>query len=108
MHRLLAAVFLMGCVPTSYTYTPSFAHGPGPRPEGCAVEIVMSPPAKAYEEVGTLTFYNGTEPTTADEFKRVVSKQVCQVGGDAVFAIANAKGQLTTGTVIRYQSEPKQ
>jgi hypothetical protein len=107
MYRLLAAVLATGCVPTSYTYSPSVAHGPGPRPEGCAVEIVRSPPATAYEEVGTLTFYNGTEPTTAEDFKRVVSKQVCQVGGDAVIAIANAKGQLTTGTVIRYPSEPK-
>jgi hypothetical protein len=106
MYRLLAALLATGCVPTSYTYSPSVAHGPAPRPQGCVVEIVRSPPAKAYEEVGTLTFYNGTEPTTVEDFKRVVSKQVCEVGGDAVIATANAKGQLTTGTVIRYQPEP--
>jgi hypothetical protein len=65
---------------------------------------VTSPPEKAYEEVGTLTFYNGTEPTTVDGFKTVVAKQVCQVGGDAVIATPNDKGQLTKGTIVHYHS----
>jgi len=90
-------------VPTSYTYSPSFSRGPAPKPEGCPVEVVTSPPEKRYEEVGTLDFYNGTEPVTVEAFKKVVAKQVCEVGGDAVIAIANAKGQLTKGTVIRYE-----
>jgi len=102
MHRLLALLVASGCVPTSFTYTPSFARGPGPKPEGCAFEVVMTPPTKAYEEVGILSFYNGTEPTTPEGFKQVVAKQVCSVGGDAVIATSNSAGQLTKGTVIRY------
>src|SRR5262245_20537440 len=107
MHRLLAIVLISGCVPTSYTYTPSSAHGPPPKPVGCVFEVITSPPTKGYEEVGILAFYNGTEATTVDDFKNGVAKQVCEVGGDAVIATANAKGQLTTGTVIRYPPERK-
>jgi hypothetical protein len=102
MHRVLALVLAAGCAPTSYAYTPSARREPQPKPEGCAVEVMTSPPGKPFEEVGTLDFYNGTEPTTIEDFKRVVAKQVCQVGGDAVIAIANEKRQFTKGTVIRY------
>jgi hypothetical protein len=102
MHRVLALVLAAGCAPTSYTYTPSVRRGPQSRPEGCAVDVMTSPPEKRFEEVGTLDFYNGTEPTTVEGFKRAVAKQVCQVGGDAVIAIVNEKLQFTKGTVIRY------
>jgi hypothetical protein len=102
MHRLLAVVLVSSCVPTSYTYTPSFPRGPGPKPAGCVVDVVTSPPEKRFEEVGTLDFYNGTEPVTVEDFKKLVVKQVCEVGGDAVIAIANAKRQFTKGTVVRY------
>src|SRR5215475_2204484 len=102
MRWLIAVVVASGCVPTSFTYSPSFAKGPAPKPEGCAFEVVTSPPTRPYEEVGVLSFYNGTEPTTVDELKKIVAKQVCDVGGDGVIAIANARGQLTRGTIIHY------
>jgi len=102
MRWLLAVIIASGCVPTSFTYSPSFAKGPTPKPANCAFDVVTSPPTQAYEEVGILSFYNGTEPVTVDEFKKIVAKQVCDVGGDAVIAIANTKGQLTKGTIIHY------
>src|SRR5262245_7352445 len=107
MHRLLAVVLVSGCVPTSFTYSPTTMRGPGPKPEGCAFEALTSPPTKGYEEVGTLSFYNGEEPTTVEGFKKVVARQVCEVGGDAVIAISNSAGQLTKGTVIHFPPEPK-
>jgi hypothetical protein len=102
MRWLLAVVIASGCVPTSFTYSPTFARGPAAKPQGCVFEVLTAPPTRGYDEVGILTFYNGTEPTTADQFKTIVAKQVCDVGGDAVIAIANARGQLTKGTVIHY------
>jgi len=50
MRRLLAVVIASGCVPTSFTYSPSFAHGPAAKPENCAFDVVTSPPERGYEE----------------------------------------------------------
>ncbi len=100
--RWLLVLALIGCTPTSYAYTPSTSRGPAAKPDNCVVEFLTSQPTNDYEEVGTLDFYNGTEPKSVDDFKKAVAKQVCQVGGDAVIAIANDKGQYTKGTVIHY------
>jgi hypothetical protein len=102
MRCLPGLVLIAGCAPSTYAYTPTIARGLAPRPQGCAFEVATTPPERPYEEVGTLDYYNGTEPRTVDDFKRAVATQVCQVGGDGVVAVANDKGQLTKGTVIRY------
>jgi hypothetical protein len=62
MHRLLVVALVAGCSPTSYTFSPMFARGPSPKPEGCAFDVVSLPPDRGYDQVGTLTFYNGTSP----------------------------------------------
>jgi len=102
MRWLPGLLLFVGCVPTSFTYTPATQRGEVARPENCAFEVATTPPAKDSEEVGQLDFYNGTEPKTVDDCKTAVAKQVCQVGGDVVIAIANDKGQYTKGTVVRY------
>jgi hypothetical protein len=102
MRWLFGLLVIASCVPTSFTYTPATNRGEVAKPENCVVEVVTTPPAKDFEEVGQLDFYNGTEPKTVDDFKSSVAKQVCQVGGDVVIAIANDKGQYTRGTVVRY------
>lgn len=105
--RWLPLLLLAGCTPTSYTYTPSTSRGEIARPDNCVVEIVSAAPQQDFEEVGTLDFYNGDEPKNADAFKKAIAKQVCQVGGDAVIAVANEKGQYMKGTVIRYTHPPQ-
>jgi hypothetical protein len=100
MYRL-ALVVMFGCTPTSFAFTPS-VRGVTPKPDSCNVEVVTSPPSRDFQELGTLDFYNGTEPKTLDAFKKAVDKQVCHVGGDAVIAIADDKGHYTKGTVITY------
>jgi hypothetical protein len=92
---------LAGCVPTTFVFSSS-QRGVTPKPESCPVEVMTSPPSRGALEVGTLEFYNGTEPKTLAEFKEAVAKQVCGVGGDAVVAIADDKGQYTKGTVFAY------
>ncbi len=101
MNRLLALVLLAGCVPTTFAFSPT-VKGVTPKPDTCPVEVLTSLPSRDYQEIGTLEFYNGTEPTTLASFKDAVGKQVCGVGGDAVIAVADDKGQFTKGTVIAY------
>lgn len=105
-HRLLALVLVAGCSPTTFAFTPANPKGVVSLPENCPVDVVTSvPPEKNYEDLGTLDFYNGTEPKTLEDFKKAVKKQVCDAGGDGVIAIANDKGQYTKGTVIHYLGE---
>ncbi len=106
MYRLLALVLLAGCTPTTFAFSP-IVKGVTPKPENCVVEVLTSQPERGYQEIGTLEFYNGTEPTTIDAFKKAVAKQVCEVGGDAVVATADHKGQFTKGTVIAYTEPAK-
>ena len=101
MHRLIIFGLLAGCVPTEFVFSPTQKYVT-PKPETCKVEVVTSPPSRDYQEVGTLEFYNGTEPKTLADFKDAVTKQVCGVGGDVVVAAADDKGQYTKGTVLAY------
>ena len=101
MRRLLAFALLAACTPTSYAFSPT-VKAVTPKADNCPVDVVTSPPSRDFQEIGTLEFYNGTEPKTLDEFKKDVAKQVCQVGGDAVIAVMDDKGQFTKGTVIAY------
>ena len=103
MSRLLALVLLVGCSPTTFAFSPT-VKVVTPKPDNCTVEVITSLPSRTYQEIGTLDFYNGTEPKTLQAFKEAVAKQVCGAGGDAVIAIANDndKGLFTQGTVIAY------
>jgi hypothetical protein len=101
MSRLLALVLLAGCAPTTFAFSPTI-NGVRSKPDNCPVEVITSPPSRDFQEVGTLDFYNGTEPKTLDAFKQAVGKQVCQVGGDAVIAIQDDKGLFTKGRVLAY------
>lgn len=108
MYRLIILGLLGGCVPTTFVFS-STQRGGTSKPESCSVEVMTSPPSRGTLELGTLEFYNGTEPKTLAELKDAVGKQVCGVGGDAVLAIADDKGQYTKGTVFAYtgSNEPE-
>ena len=105
MHRLLAltAVLLFGgCVSLSYAFTPATNKPISGRPAGCKFELHTSTPTQGYEEIGTLKHYNGDPPKDTEKFRKAVAEQVCEVGGDAVIATADAKGLYTTGSIIKY------
>jgi hypothetical protein len=106
MHRVLLLIVLASCVPTTFTYSPTTQRPPSSRPDDCSFEIATSASSKSFEEVGTLQYYNGTEPKTLEAFRKAVAKQVCGVGGDAVIAIADDKGLYTKGTIIHYVPDP--
>src|SRR3712207_6395472 len=102
MHRLVALVALCcGCVSTTYSFTPS-TKGEVARNAGCDFEIFDAPPEKAFEEIGRLDHYNGDVPKTVDKLRSAIKDRVCEVGGEAVIADADAKGEFRTATVIKY------
>lgn len=98
----VALVVVAGCVPLSYTFTPSSSQAISAKPKGCKFEVVMSQPSEGYEEIGMLDYYNGSAPKDVNKFKSAVAEQVCQVGGDAVVATTDAKGVITKGSVIKF------
>lgn len=103
MHRFIVlALLAAGCAPVTYAWTPASSKPVSPKPDNCKVEVVTSQPEASYEELGALSHYNGTAPKDAEKFRAAVAKQVCGAGGDAVIAIADAKGEYTKGTVIKY------
>lgn len=99
----MAIVVLLAtaCVPTSYAYTPASSRSFGQRDASCAFEVVTTPPTETYEEVGVLAHYNGDVPSNLEEFKKVIAKQVCGVGGDAVIASSTGTG-YDKGTIIHF------
>jgi hypothetical protein len=99
MYRL-ALVFLLGCAPTTFSFNPTMK-GTVPRAEGCEWELFDSAPDEAFEEVGTLAYYNGDVPKTREDFRKAVSTRVCEVGGDGVIADPDVNGEMKSGTVIR-------
>ena len=103
MRRFLALVLLAGCVPTSYTFTPS-TKGVTTKPDNCKYDVVLSgEPKQTTEEVGQLELYNGDAPKDEAGVRRALGKQVCQAGGDAVVMVSDDKGRFSKGTVVRYR-----
>ncbi|MGE5186909.1 MAG: hypothetical protein ACM31C_32885 [Acidobacteriota bacterium] len=101
MHRLLALALLAGCTPTTFAFSPTI-NGVPSRPDNCPVDVLTTFPSRGYQEIGTLELYNGPEPKTLDAFKKAVTKQVCETGGDAVVGVVDDKGVFSKGTVIGY------
>ncbi len=102
MHRRLVVLALLGgCVPTSFSFTPS-TKGEVPRPSGCEFTISETAPDQAFEEVGRLDYYNGDVPKSIDALRSAIKDRVCEVGGDAVVADADVKGEYRTASVIKF------
>jgi hypothetical protein len=101
MRRWFACLLLASCSPTTFVFSPS-VKGVIAKPDNCHVDVLTTYPTRDFQELGTLQFYNGTEPTTLDAFRKAVAKQVCEVGGDAAIAIADDKGQFTKGAILAY------
>ena len=105
MRRLFALVVFgvfAGCVPLSYTFTPSSSKPISKKPDNCKFEVFTTEPTQGYEEIGVLELYNGDAPKSPDKFRSAVAEQVCGVGGDGVIAIRNDKGVITKGQVIHF------
>lgn len=104
MGRLPVLLLLVaGCTPLSYAFTPA-GRSVVSKPKGCTFEVRTSPPSEGLEEIGTLQHYNGKPTKSVDALKEAVAEQVCNVGGDAVIAIPDDKGELNNVTVVKWVS----
>jgi hypothetical protein len=104
MRRLpLVLLFVAGCTPLSYVFTPA-GRSVVSKPKGCTFEVRTSQPSEGYEEIGTLEHYNGKPTKSVDELKKAIGEQVCNVGGDAVVAIPDDKGELNKAVVVKWVS----
>lgn len=104
MRRLtLLALFAVGCTPLSYAFTPA-GRSVVSKPKGCTFEVRTSQPTEGFEEIGTLQHYNGKPTKSVDALKKAVAEQVCEVGGDAVIAVPNDKGELDKAMVVKWVS----
>jgi hypothetical protein len=104
MSRVLPLLFLAGCTPTTFVFTPTMTQI-HKKPGNCPVEVLTSEPTRGFQEVGTLQLYNGDAPKSLDDFKKAVAKQVCEEGGDAAIAIADDHGKYTKGTIVAYTTD---
>jgi hypothetical protein len=99
MQRLLVVFALGGCVPTSYSYSPTTrgeaARPPGPK--GCEFTVHSAPPEEDFQEIGVFKHYNGDLPAQEADFKKAIAPRVCEVGGHAVITSG-----YQTVTVIKY------
>jgi len=100
--RTLLCIFLLGGCAATYAFTPSVNQPLEAKSDDCTVEATIGQPTRDYQEIGTLEQYNGTAPKDVDGFRRAVSRQVCEAGGDAAIGIADHTGRITSGKVIRY------
>ena len=85
----------------SYTFTKTGTAGAA-KPPSCDFIIATTKVDRAYEEVGILDSKIWAE--NAAQFKATVQKQVCDVGGDAVYAEVNGNGRYVRGTILRWKS----
>ena len=101
MYRLGLIALFTGCVSTTFSFTPS-TKGSVAKPSGCQFEMFDAPPDKPFEEIGRMDYYNGDVPKTTDALRKAIKDRVCEVGGDAVIADPDMKGEYRTATVIQY------
>lgn len=107
MNRLIAlaaTTLVLGCSATQYTQT---GGGRSPRTADCSFETYMSPPTRAFVELGVVEFYTpgGGSAGWADsvaEARSRAAEYVCQAGGDAI-VLTSHSGAFTSATVIAYK-----
>jgi len=93
------------CDVKNYKVTRTSSAAPTAKPATCDFTIATTKVERPYEEIAILDRQDYLA-RDAGEFKELIKKDVCALGGDAVFAEVNGYGQYTRGTVLRW-SEAK-
>ncbi len=96
---MLFGIGTAGCVSRSYLVTRT---GTGPvvsKAPDCDFAVLTTQGDRAYEEVAILE-RDGEPAVTAVEFQKIVRRQVCELGGDAVLAEVDNQGAYLRGTVL--------
>ena len=103
MRLVAVGLLLAACAPgQKYAYGP--LGGAPARPEGCGVELLAQPPARAYDVLGILAppdIEDGALAGGEVPFLEEVRGTVCAAGGDAVVVEKDSYGRYVRGTVVR-------
>ena len=87
---------------TEYRQVGGVYAGRGP---DCEFRVIRGRITEPYEEVGIIdveAFHSGSLPDDEEAFKRVVTEDVCRVGGHAIIPAIDVYGHWVVGTVIRF------
>jgi hypothetical protein len=100
---MLLGIGTTGCGSSNYVVTRTSAAPVVSKAPDCDFAI-LTHAEPDYEEVAM--FERENQPAmTAAEFQKMVRKQVCEVGGDAVVAEIDNQGAYLRGTVLRRKDE---
>jgi hypothetical protein len=70
---------------------------------GCSFEVFTIPP-EGYSELGALDFaptsFSGIIPTDIPALRKVVAKDVCEMGGDAILPHLSSDGEYNHVTIL--------
>ena len=96
---------LSGCLVTTFPYSHTAEHTYPVKPENCKFRVLSTIPKGDYEEIGVFNIDWGdfSQPSTPDELKQIVQKDVCKAGGDIVVGEVNGSGVYVRGTLFRKQ-----
>jgi hypothetical protein len=87
-----AVVFAAASSPQA-TYSPASSTTYPPKPAGCELEVLSTPPADVYDEIGTFDIeqtYGSQRITTGNQLRELIGPQACQLGADGLIAFAAA------------------
>ena len=96
---------LYGCGTTTFPYSHTAERTYPAKPENCNFRVLSTVPKGNYEEIGVLNIHWGDlgRPTTPNELKKIVHKDVCKAGGVVVVGEVNGCGVYVRGTLFRKQ-----
>jgi len=100
-YMVVLMLTVLGCVVKNYKVTRTSATASTAKPATCDFTIATTKVERPYEEIAILDRQDYLA-RDAGEFKELIKKDVCELGGDVVFAEVNGYGQYTRGTVLRW------
>ena len=98
---LMLTLLFAACEIKEYKVTRTSAEASAAKPANCDFVIATTKADRPYEEIAILDKQD-SPARDAGEFKERIRKDVCELGGDAVFAEVNGYGQYVRGTVLRW------
>ncbi|MFT3921844.1 MAG: hypothetical protein QM778_04860 [Myxococcales bacterium] len=99
---VLGFAFLTACTP-SVTWTRRAASKP--RQAGCSFDVIDLGPRPPLREIGVIeidAFSPRAIPRREADFRELIAKEVCKVGGEAVVPGIDGFGRYVLATVVTY------
>ena len=104
-----AALLSVASLSAKTSYRPLTQTPPAPRNTGCLYDVLWTRPAPgSYTEIGLFTVANPSTNAvkTDQQLRDLLGTQVCEKGGDGVYAEKDPSGNVFRATVVRYATAP--